>query len=272
MFFLRHKKQKRDRGAGLVFRWRGAKRHHASKVYAFLLSAGFFSFAVYALRVEGLRSPLLTKRTGDVVLLNEGNPYCASLMLQIEERSPFPLRWDPAQDVETMGRIGSAAMALEGRVWDYRPALAEVPEPLPSTALPSVVVRGASLFDGLIADEVDGSEPEVRHPDLQDLVLSAEMSADASLQSVIPAGPLPLPRDLIADEWFGQSFRFLIGVDARGVVRGCLPLSGGNMEVAKPTAKQKWLAAWLRRTPFLASREPGGHIGVLEVEIKARQE
>ena len=46
MFFLRHKRQRRDQGAGLVFRWRGARRHRIGQVMALVVTGSFFAFFV----------------------------------------------------------------------------------------------------------------------------------------------------------------------------------------------------------------------------------
>ncbi len=264
--------------AGLVFRWRGARRHHAGKVLALFFTSVFFAFSSYALRVEGLRAPLLTKRTGEVVMLSEGNPFCERLMLQIEERSPFPLRWDPAFDSETMGRIARTVSRLEGRVWDYSPAMLPLPEGGGLVSLPSVSDGGS---DGGVSFFVREDRPwqkfagsgDVSPEGFRgDLNVRALLVASGQIGARLPSSELSLPGGVIADEWFGQSFRFLMSVDAHGVVRGCLPLSGGSMEVAKPTYKQKLLAAWLYRTAFKPALDEPVSVGVLELQIEARME
>ncbi len=274
MFFWRNKKQRRDQMAGLVFRWRGARRHHAGKILALFFTSVFFAFSSYALRVEGLRPPLETKRTGEVVMLSEDNPYCERLMLQIEERSPFPLRWDPAFDPETMARIVRTTRRLEGRVWDYNPAMWPLPESSESMALPSVTGGGAGFFASddrpwrEFSESGDVSPAGFR----RNLNVRALLVANGQVGGRLLSSDLPLPGGVIADEWFGQSFRFLMSIDAGGVVRGCLPLSGGSMEVAKPTDKQKLLAAWLHRTAFSSSLDGSVSVGVLELQIEAREE
>ena len=273
MFFLRHKRQRRDQGAGLVFRWRGARRHRIGQVLAFVVTCSFFAFFAYAVRVDGLKEPLLTKRTGEVVMLNESDPHCERLLLQVEERSPFPVRWDPAFDVDTMERINAATSELEGRVWDYRAAMMSLPDNREVSKLPSISEEGCSgsgFYTGGANTwlESAGHEGGV----YKNLRVNAQVVADQAIQSRLPDGELPLPNDLIADEWFGKSFRFLVGIDSLGVVRGCLPLSGGSMEVSKPTEKQRLLAAWLRRTAFKASENDSITVGVLELQIEGQVE
>jgi hypothetical protein len=280
MFLLRKKKQRRDQGAGLVFRWRGAGGRHMGKMMAFALTCGFFGFSAYALRVEGLRSPLLSKQTAQVVMLNDGDPHCQRLLEQVENRSPFPPRWDPAFDVQTMMRIFDAVGALDGPIWEYRPAMEQYASDDASDAdggmlgLPSVLEKDAGFFSGSVdvwsgvaGENASSGRNTSDHPRV-----SVKVVADCGIQKRLPSGELLLPDDLMADEWFGQSFRFLVGIDSLGVVRGCLSLSGGSMEVAKPTEKQKMLAAWLRRMTFKPSDHDTLVIGVLELQIEARSE
>lgn len=277
MFFLRKHKQKKDQGAGLVFRWRGARRHHAGKILALLLSLGFFAFSAYAIRVEGLRTPLLTKQTGKVVMLSAEDPHCRRLLEQVEDRSPFPFRWDPALDAMTMGRISDATDLLGGRVWDYQPLMVQLPEAEGLMGLPSIFEENSRFFDSCVNEWDDasggGQHFSTKRPN-GDLRVIAQFVADQEMRDRLPTGELPLPNDLIVDEWFGHSFRFLLGVDSLGVVRGCLPLSSESMEVVKPTEKQKFLAAWLRKTGFKPSDQVGGgvSIGVLELKIEAIEE
>lgn len=276
MFFLRKHKQQKDQGAGLVFRWRGARRHHSGKILAFFLALGFFGLSAYAIRVEGLRAPLLTKRTGKVVMLNDDDPHCQALLLQVEDRSPFPFRWDPAFDAATMGRITAETALLDGPVWDYLPAMAQVPEGKGVMPLPSISQEGSRFFNGngdRWNEFSGGSAVSLARPS-GDLRVSVQILADQDLRASLPTAEILFPSGVIPDDWFGHSFRFLVGVDAFGVVRGCLPLSGSSMEVAKATEKQKMLAVLLRRMTFKASDDEEGavRIGVLELQIEALQE
>lgn len=270
MFFRRIKKQRKDQGAGLVFRWRGARRHHAGKFLALFITSSLFAFAAYALRVEGMRAPLLTKRTGEVVMLNEDDPHCQDLMLQVEDQSPFLFRWDPAYDGLSMGRITAAVDHLSGGVWGYQPAMVSLPAGVILKPLPSIVGEGRRVFPSAVSVSVnDGGVAGVDDGFGGDVQVVAKISGSKELLARLHTRSLPLAEGLIADEWYGQSFRFLCGIDSSGVVRGCLPLSGGNMEVAKPT--QKLLAAWLRRTSFKVSDDDRPVIGILELQIEARE-
>ena len=69
MYFIRKKKHKRDQDAGLIFHWRGFRKHHSGKIVAMILACGLFAFSVYAIKVETIRSPLQSKREGVVVVV-----------------------------------------------------------------------------------------------------------------------------------------------------------------------------------------------------------
>jgi len=273
MLFLRKKKQLRDRDVGLVFRWRGARRHHVGKGLALGLTVVFFGFTTYAIKIEGLREPLLTKRTGEVVMLNNDSPYSLCLMQQVENRSPFPARWDPAFDENTMGRVERATNVLEGPVLAYQPLLMPLPAIHKMMSLPSVMNEcgaGGVGSTGMWSNW-EGGKVAVTEIGYNDLQVSVQIVADEGIQRRLPLDDLLLPAHLMTDESFGQSFRFLVGIDSLGVVRGCLSLSGGNMEVAKPTEKQKLLAAWLRRMIFQPIDQESIMIGVIELQIEARE-
>lgn len=272
MFFLSKKRQKLDQDAGLIFRWRGARKYHTGKLIALMITIGFFAFSVYAIRIGGTQTLLVSKRTASVFMINEDDPACRNLLVQIEERSPFPRRWDPAYDDETMSRVSQGTDQLAGKTWNYQPLLEPLPSEDPEPILPSIAEPDATLLGGMtrtweVADT--GNSGQERG----ELFVRAKITGDSSIQKRLPIKSQGLPQELIAEEWFGQTFRFLIGIDSKGVVRGCIPLSAETLEAVKPSDKQKLLAAWLRIQRFLPSApEQPTTIGVLELEIEALRE
>jgi len=272
MFFLSKRRQKRDRDAGLIFRWRGARKYHTGKLLALMITVGFFAFSVYAIRIGGTETPLVSKRTASVFMINEDDPDCLTLLVQIEERSPFPRRWDPAYDAEAMSRVSQGTDQLLGKTWNYQPVLEPLPTESSELILPSIVEPDANLLGNITRTwEVAALE----NPDQErgELFVRAKITADAAIQTRLPKKSQALPQELVAEEWFGQSFRFLIGIDSKGVVRGCIPLSAETLEAVKPSDKQKLLAAWLRIQRFLpGDPDQPTTIGVLELEIEALRE
>ncbi|BDS05949.1 hypothetical protein NT6N_09890 [Oceaniferula spumae] len=272
MFFLSKRRQKRDQEAGLIFRWRGARKHHTGKLLALMIATGFFAFSVYAIRIDGEKTPLVSKRTASVFFISEDDPNYQNLLVQIEEKSPFPRRWDPAYDKDTMARISAQTDLLAGKTWKYEPELVALPREQDGRALPSIVDPEEGLL-GDIAKTWELSVDESGGQAEGDLYVLARINADSNIQKRLQQKSPVLPRALVAEEWFGQSFRFMIGIDAKGIVRGCVSLSGEGLEAVKPSEKQKLLSAWLRSQRFLpVDSDQPVVIGVLELQIEALRE
>jgi len=267
MFFLRKKRQKRDLDAGLIFRWRGAKKHHTGKLVALLMAASFFVFSVYAIRIDGETETPASKRTGTVFMIDEDDPDCHQLLVQIEERSPFPRRWDPAYDADTMGRVSDEVRVLVGGVSHYDPQLIPLPTVEKELALPSIIEPNSALLGRALQTwAVVEQEPELHQGEV---LVSAQITADERIQKRLQGTELTLPRALVAEEWYGQTYRFLVSIDETGVVSDCLSLSGESVESVKPSEKENLLAKWLRVQRFQSA--PGQPVlrGVLELQIEA---
>ena len=272
MFFLRKRKQKRDREAGLVFHWRGAKKHHLGKFIALMVAGSCFAFAAYAIRIEGPKPPLVSKRKGTLIFINENDPNCRRLMLQVEAQSPFPARWDPAYDLVTRDRVAAMAEKVMGEPWEYQAELKLLPPRAQDTfGLTSILEPRAGLLAGMMhtwpqnldsAEVVGGGDLFVRGS----IRVSGELSERLMKQEWI------LPANLVSEDWFGQSFRFMVGVDSKGIVRSCVSLPGGSMGVVRVTDRQEELAVWLRAQRFKSVDKEGMVFGELELQIDATRE
>jgi hypothetical protein len=271
MLFLRKKRQKRDQEAGLIFQWRGSRKHHIGKILALMIAVGCFAFSVYALKIESIKPPLLSKREGVVIMLNEDDPNCRKLMMQIEGKSPFPVRWDPVFDRGTLARIEGGVEVLVGEQWQYHAELVPMPAEKPPRGLASIIEPRDGLLGRVMNDWSEGNSDAVEDV-LGDLFIRARVLAGGSIKTRLPGDELPIPADLVADDSFGQSFRFLLELDSAGVVQSCLPLLGGTMDAVKTTDRQKKLAAWLRTQRFKESDHDGVATGQLELQIEASRE
>ncbi len=258
--------------AGLVFHWRGAKKHHFGKLFALVISVGMGVFAVNALKIDILHPPLVSQRKGVVVMLNENDPNCRDIMIQIEEQSPFPVRWDPAYDPEVMRGIEQDLSHLHGLKNEYSPQLA----PLSVQSAPRELASVRRSSDGLLGDVMQHWDESHTPPDIApptDLFVRARISVDSNLKGRLPQDEFSLPPNLVADDSFGQSFLFLITMDAKGIIRGCMPLPGGSTDASKTTERQKNLATWLRLQRFKPAAHPKGDVtGELELQIEASRE
>lgn len=270
MYFLRKRREKRDQEAGLIFRWRGARSYHTGKLIALMVTASLFIFSVYAIRIDVGQEAPISKRTGTVFMINEDDPNSYQLMVQIEERSPFPRRWDPAYDGDTMGRINKEADILANYVRKYEPTLKPLPRvkekgELPSVIKPSSALTGRVMKSWELKEGVDSSSRGA-------VYVQARMSADKKIEERLQSKTLGLPRALVAEEWYGQTYRFYVSVNDKGVVTDCLALSGESLETLKPVEKEKLLATWLRSQRLKSAEDAPVLRGVIELQIEALRE
>lgn len=273
MYFIRKRKHERDQEAGLIFHWRGFRKHHSGKVVALILAAALFAFSVYAIKVETPRSPLHSKKEGVVVVLRDDDPAVYALLLEVENRSPFPSRWEPALDGEVSKRIVQKRSELEGFLWNYEMKLEQLPVTKPTHGLVSITASGSELFDPQ-PDQWSDYGVKERFLERQDPVIRVRVGTSDTLKSRISADQLELPRELIIDEGFGQLYRFQISLDAAGFVSNCVPLPGGTTDAVVITDRQKTLAAWLRMQRFRQDEEEtqGMVVGELDLQIEALRE
>lgn len=271
MYFIRKKKHQRDQEAGLIFHWRGFRKHHLGKFIALMMACLFFAFSVYAIRIEGIKAPLVSKQEGVVIMLDEDNPHCQSLLLEVEERSPFPVRWDPVTDKDVLLRVDEEKGLLQGELWNYEMRLEPLPEKKSSQLLTSIVdsydeMRGAAYRGRWRQSAAAGG---IMEPG--DLWIRARLEVSGDLESRIPEPEMVMPGDLISDDGYGQVYRFQLGLDESGAVTTCIPLPGGTTDITKITSRQKILAAWLRAQRFQPADEEtsGVATGQLELQIEA---
>ena len=270
MYFIRKRKHERDQQAGLIFHWRGFRKHHSGKVVALILAAAFFAFSVYAIKVETPRSPLQSKKEGVVVVLREDDPAVQDLLLQVEDRSPFPARWEPALDREVLERIAQKRSDLEGALWNYEMKLEQLPLSKPALGLVSIAASGSKLFDPL-PDQWRGYGVKERYIERREPVIRVRVGTSEGLKSRISADQLELPRGLIVDESFGQIYRFQVSLDEDGFVSNCVPLPGGTTDSIAVTERQKMLASWIRMQRFSEDEKQseGMVVGELDLQIEA---
>ncbi len=262
-----------DREAGLVFQWRGSRRHHFGKFVALAAAVGLFAFSIYAVKVEGIKPPLLPKREGVVIMLDEENPGCQKLMFQIEQRSPFPVRWDPVFDPSLAAARGKMQEALHGGLWQYRARLEPLPEGKEPRGLAAVTAPRQGLLDGVPGRWKESGEVPAM-PGHGGVSIRARLVAPGGLEDRIDGVGLPLPAGLVEDDWYGQTFHFYVQLAPSGQVASCVPLPGGTLDAAVITDRQKNLADWLRRQVFKPRQAggEGGSFGWLQLRIEAKND
>ena len=270
MFFRTKKRLKKDQEAGLIFRWRGARKHHAGKILALVLTSGIFAFSVYAIRIDGGEEIPLSKRSGTVFMVDENDSRNYQLLLQIEERSPFPSRWDPAYDADTLGRIKEEVSFLAGHSRKYDPQLVGLPVVEENLTLPSVIKPESTLLGNALQTWSLNENPT--EPTRGEIFIAARITADETLEPRLGVENRSLPSAVVAEEWYGQVFRFLVSLDEKGSIGDCLSLSGESLESLKPTEKEKLIATWLRGQKFEPAKGEPILRGVIELQIEALQQ
>lgn len=233
-----------------------------------ILACGLFAFSVYAVKVETIRSPLQSKREGVVVVLSPDDPVVRELLLQVEERSPFPARWDPAVDEEVAARILATKSKLEGALWAYEMKLEPLPTMDRTDGLISITESGSDLFD-VMPDQWRESEARDLFVAGEKPLIRVRVLASNELKSRISGDQLELPNKLVVEEGYGQIFRFQVALDSAGFVSNCIPLPGGTIDTLQITDRQKNLAAWLRAQRFSDDVGGGMVVGQLELQIEA---
>jgi len=267
MYFIRRKKHQKDQDAGLIFHWRGFRKHHSGKMIALLMACGLFAFSVYAIKIETVKSPLQSKKEGVVFMLNEDNPDVGKLLIQVVENSPFPLRWDPALDDEVSSRIAEDRNQLDGKLWNYEMRMQSLPAKSVANELLSIAESNNHFFFPS-HDKWRDFGVKNRFVDQEDPVIRVRVMAGDQLKPRISGDQLQLPNELIVDEGYGQIFRFQIALDSAGFVSNCMPLPGGSADTVIVSDRQKDLASWLRSQRFKEDEQGGDEMIVGEVELQ----
>lgn len=251
MRWLRHRKARVDRDAGLIFAWRGMNTGLGRKLAAVaVVTAGAVSFAV-AVRVRVVPPVPVSQRQGAVMLANHGD---ASIFLlgRLDEASPFPVRLETRGLPVVEDQLG-AALASAGRSAEtYQPRLRELPASEASRNLPALAV-GQPVFPSLpkAAGDRESAAGPVR------LVASlAPDSGELAARVVTPAPQLSMPADTATA---GRVRRYLIEVRGDGSVGTVTPV-----EVVA-AADMPGVEAWLARLRFDVT---GGVAGWHPVEVR----
>ena len=126
MLFTQKKKRQQDSEAGLVFPWRGIPSRYMNRVTSFFVTALIFFIFIYAIRIEGIEKPVTTYQTSSVIYLDESDPSLSQLFLEIEQKSPFPVRWDPISEKQSLARLRAQVDPSSVEQWQYSPELRSV--------------------------------------------------------------------------------------------------------------------------------------------------
>lgn len=240
MLFSHKKRIQRDRDAGLVFHWRGGVgENNGGLLMAIVCTLGLFGFAFWAVEYASRDATVDTVQTAEFMLIDDMTPEMA---LWSDQSSPFPPRWDPADDRSHDLRVSEgvhavlASLALPEIKWHRMP---EVSRPVTS---PPLLEPGRLVLGPLPSDSLESLTPA-------QVELSPTMAASGDLKKRLPVKAVPFLK-AIAAESYGQRMSFLVALDASGKVVQCAPADWVEGELAKD------LENWVRTQQYLPANEP----------------
>lgn len=253
----------------MVFRWRGARKHHMGKFLALAIAVAIFAFAIPAVQLEELKTPVVSQSTASVIYIDEDSPLSRELVMQIWDKSPFPPRWDPAQDPETLQRVLATSDAISPRVHSYSPTLVPMPISTENDNLPSTVNPNAPLLPSRAAfwKSIAQSNDETTAPEAVQAMFV--MNTSAALRERLPKNMTLPPAHLVTEEWLGQTFRFILTLTPRGTVGSVFPVQGGTLDEGQLSESQKALLTWIKAQHF--TPHTSASTGTIELQLKAIQ-
>lgn len=243
MRWLRHRKARLDRDAGLVFAWRGMSpgwRRQASAVLVVILLGVLLAVSVRVRVVP----PLPVARRPGTLMVAGNRESLGFLSGRLEEASPFPSRYEVREMAATERALAEATRMECGG--DYRPRLRELPDggedrdlpPLPAgwRDLPPLPRPGEAMA-GVVAKRLRAELV----PDSVDLA-SRVITPVPKLEAAEGSGAVA-----------GSSARYLVEVRRDGGVGVVVPLAGGTGGNGFAG-----VGAWLGRLRFEAAEEMAG--------------
>lgn len=236
-------KQKRLEAPQWIYDWRKSGRYVLRSSLATLIAAGLFAFFLITVRVRVVQP--MTWAAPQASLIHVDDSVSGRMLaLRAREEGPYPSRflpsdWDAAQALEsTLEEATRSAPEL------YVPGLRGFSDMVSERA--GLAVRGEPVLP-------TRSLALMQQPEVRKLVMVPQLSLISGMGADELPTELPDLKLEVGDALAAQSWHFLIRLDARGRVRDCLPMAGG--EVLEPTAIERWLRQIVfRESPDVAER------------------
>ncbi len=217
-----------------LFHWRGISGPLIPKLLALALIIGLFTFLL-SLKIR-LKLPEKTiPRKASVIYLSD-DAQGRALTLRAREGGPFPSRFEPVnwQGLSALELAGMDAARLLPKV--YSPEMRDLPDSNQLRPF-TLVVQGESFFPMRPKPQNAGPEP-VKLKLAPVLYPLAGISQENLPRQLTPLN-LPIDSKISSISW-----RFLLRLNADGVVGECISLEKGDEKAAAE------LEAWLKRIQF----------------------
>lgn len=228
------RKQQRAEAPEWVFLWRQPRGSSIQKWFAILAVSGGFAFFLTSARIRVVPpAPWATHKVSVIHATDDAEGR--TLTLRAREGGPFPSRFDPS--------AWEGAAALERAAFDdarwtpppYVPVLRNLPDEV--TPPVPLAVKGEAILPKL-------SPESVAAPLAVKLSLAPELYPLSGITAAAMPRDLPPFDGVVNATLTAEPWRFLLRLDAAGVVRDCVSLAGGD-EAGPPP-----LEGWLRRVSF----------------------
>ena len=212
----------RDRKAGMVFDWRRGHGSTGRLFFSGIVTCLIFGVIFGYVQLRRPDKPVINEQMADVTLIDVSEKSNRWLAEVVEEESPFAHRWEVASSKSLEQEITRQLSVASPR--HYQPALRKIPIPEKPLTLVNLPGLGAKRL------------PPPEEVERKEVVLPVSRRALA----VTPVSEAGDWRGMIID-WEGEEknlsegevWTILLGLDWRGRVLNCSPLSGDEDEFGK---------------------------------------
>ncbi|WP_018970580.1 hypothetical protein [Rubritalea marina] len=251
MVFSRQKRIKRDLEAGLVFRWRGGNSGNSGGlIISMLISIAMMGALFWGLDVDFQQVPAKKRSFAKILMVDE---MSSGLVLWVDQQSPFPARWDPAEQEEIDGRV---AGHLETTLRSFRAPQENWLE-MPERAQEMTEMR---LVESAQTDLGPLPEPTRPSTENQIIELSVDLASTGGLAKRLPES-LSQVLTTIPVAQYGAEIHYAMVVAGDGTVQQCLPIEWSSEPFVHA------VGAWLMRQQFQPSKSDEPVLGDVSVKI-----
>lgn len=248
MSWFNKRKTTRDREAGLVFAWRVPHSSNGRMFIATVVIGLIVGAAATTVKVRVVPPPRVLERRASLQLADRS--ISATAFREVDERSPFPLRLDPARIPQAKQLVASALQESCPLPESFRPELKEWPQEKKPRNLPAAVT-GVQVLPPL-------PDHRAAPPNVSAIRLAPHLTvSDQELSARVPA-PLPPWNGEIDPKWAGKSFQVIAEVTDDGSIRTLMPVD----PAVEPWQREAQI--WLRKVRFEGPVQAGYYPLVLK--------
>jgi hypothetical protein len=252
-FIEKCRRTRRDRAAGLVFRWRVSRGSFWRTLTAVMLAVGVFAGAASIFQVKEIRVNRLPRETYRITMLTPGHEGSRAELEWVRRNSTFLDRWEPEVESGVQAQLAALEADLIERT-KYQSLLLNAPKTTRAVPLPE-------LFDLARPRLPKVGRERARVVEFPRVEVRVFAEAKGALKNRWMSDP-PLLSELLSKgtprKFLGFERRFRLCVDAAGAVIFCRPLDGEKSDLDADLGR--WLRQQLWRPANPALGEEWGEI------------